>query len=452
MPFPAEELHVIDQIVRMFVDPVLRADTALLAGLWQRENDAKAERMKALGIAEADVQSAARFQELLESEGVEIEYKNGKKGPIPAFAKNDEFMQVLLEDPDARIRTLAEARIGAKSTLLQTRAERLGWMDSRGPLCVYLRYCGASTLRPTGGDSCNFLNFKRGSDLRRAILAPPGYLLAPVDASQIEFRCCMYLAGQRDILEQLRRGEDSYSKLATMIYGEPIYKPAKGDPRQLEMEGKRGCGKQGFLMGIYGAGAKQYRRTARAGGYGPPVDMTIEEAERHIGIVRSSMPAVCARNTGYWAQAERVIARLAGGPPMEWGPLTVRDHRIVLPSGQAMIYDTLEYYRPEDGNDREGWRLRTRQGWKWVWGAKIAQNVMECVSRVIVSQAMVRIWKQYGVRTLNWPYDELLLLIPDDDRAEETLEKCKAEMRVAPDWLPGLPLECEGELSERYSK
>lgn len=449
MTFPFEELHVIDQVVRMFVDPVLCADTALLADLWQRENVAKAGRITNLGITEADVQSAAKFQALLEAEGVEVEYKKGKNGDIPAFAKNDEFMRSLLEDPDDRIRTLAEARIGAKSTLLQTRAERLGWMDSRGPLCVYLRYCGAATLRPTGGDGCNFLNFKRGSDLRRAILAPPGYLLAPIDSSQIEFRCAMYLAGQWDVIEQIRRGEDSYSKLATLIYGEPIYKPPKDDPRRLELEQKRGCGKQGYLMGIYGAGAKRYRATARAGLYGPSVDMPIEEAERHIGIVRGSMPAVCAKNTGYWAQAERVIARLAGGSPMEWGPLIVRDHRIVLPSGQAMIYDTLEYHHDDD---KKGWRVRTRQGWKWMFGARLTQNVMECVSRVIVSQAMVRIWTKYGVRALNWPYDELLLLIPDTDAADDLLEKCKAEMRVAPDWLPGLPLEVEGELAERYSK
>jgi hypothetical protein len=71
---------------------------------------------------------------------------------------------------------------------------------------------------------------------------------------------------------------------------------------------------------------------------------------------------------------------------------------------------------------------------------------------MIVSQAMIRIKKKYGIRTLNWPYDELLLLIPRDGREEEMLALCLAEMRQEPTWLPGLPLDAEGALGERYEK
>jgi len=455
---PIEELDVIDSLVSMFVDPVLQADTGMLADLWESEAKAKQERMQALKITEADVQSAAKFQALLEAEGVEIEYKQGKNGDIPQFAKNDDFMQELLEHDDDRIRTLAEARIGAKSTLLQTRAETLGNMANRGPLCVYLRYCGAATLRPTGGDGANWLNFKRGSAIRRSILAPKGYLLGPVDASQVEFRFAMKLAGQDDVVERLRRGEDPYIPLACEFYGEEIYKPGKDDPRKLEMEQKRGCSKQANLMCIYGAAAKQFQKTAKAGLYGPPVDMSLEEADRFVTIFRDSHPAVCAPNTGYWAQCGRIISRLAGGPPMDWGPFLVKDHKLILPSGQAMLYDTLEFHRPDVGEDcrdfeRNGyWRMKVKRGWKKMWPSKLCQNIMEFVSRVHVSQAMIRIKRQYGIRSLNWPYDELLLLIPDNSKAEETLELCRLEMCRTPSWLPGLPLDAEASLGSRYSK
>lgn len=457
--FPAEEYEVVDSLIRMFVNPVLRADTGLLADLWESEAKAKQERMRALEIIEADVQSAAKFQALLEAEGVEIGYKENPKGEmIPAFAKNDDFMQELLEHDDDRICALAEARIGAKSTLLQTRAETLGTMAQRGPLCVYLRYCGAATLRPTGGDGANWLNFKRGSAIRRSILAPKGYLLGPVDASQIEFRVCMYLAGQEDVLETFRQGGDSYITLASEIYHEVIYNPKDGDPRFEEMKMKRGAGKQGRLMVIYGAAALQYQKTAAAGLYGPKVIMSIEEAERHVGIARNSMPAVTERNSGYWAQCNRIISRLAGGPPMEWGPFLVKDHKLILPSGQAMIYDTLEFHRPDADEDcrdfeRNGyWRMKVKRGWKKMWGSKLTQNICEMVSRVIVSQAMIRIKRQYGIRSLNWPYDELLLLIPDNSKAEETLELCRLEMTVVPTWLPNIPLDAEASLGVRYSK
>ena len=86
-----------------------------------------------------------------------------------------------------------------------------------------------------------------------------------------------------------------------------------------------------------------------------------------------------------------------------------------------------------------------------MWGSKLTQNICEAVSRIIVSQAMIRI-RRLGFRVLNWPYDELLVLIPIDGREEQHLELCLAEMRKTPDWLPGLPLDAEGHLGPRYEK
>ena len=43
-----------------------------------------------------------------------------------------------------------------------------------------------------------------------------------------------------------------------------------------------------------------------------------------------------------------------------------------------------------------------------------------------------------GYRVLNHPYDELLTLIPKDGREQEHVERCVAEMKKTPDWLPGL--------------
>lgn len=459
--FPREEYEVVDEVVRMFVEPALGADVDMLARLWESEADKKQKLLESLNVDATQLQSAAKFQELLEVEGVEIEYKKGKNGDIPAFAKNDDFMRDLLEHPNDRVRTLAEARLGVKSTLLQTRAETLGFMAGRGSLCVYLRYAGAGTLRPSGGDGCNWLNFKRGSDIRRAILAPKGYLLAPVDSSQIECRVLHYLAGGPDepVVEKFRRGEDPYVDLASLFYRETIYKPRESDPRRDEMIAKRGMGKQGRLMCGYGAAGKQFKATAAAGLYGPPLKISIEDANDWVKLYRQDNTSICAKNTGYWAQAERMLSRLAGGAPMDWGPLRVREHRIYLPNGCPLIYDTIEYYKPDESEwenlkefERDGyWRVKTRHGWKKMWGSKLVQNICEAVARVIVTQAQIRL-KRSGYRSLNHPYDELLMLIPQDGREQEHLEICKSEMRKTPDWLPGLPLECEAVLSQRYAK
>jgi hypothetical protein len=727
--FPPAELDVIDSVIRMFVDPVLELDSAMLAQLWESEAQRKINGTEALGISGEELRSADRFCQLLEDEGIEIEYKNGKNHPIPAIAKNDPFMRDFLrEHPSERVRALAEARLAEKSTLLQTRAETLGWVASRGPAPVYLHYSGAGTLRPSGGDGCNWLNFKRGSPIRRAIKAPQGHYLAPVDASQIECvahgqivltdngpkaiqdvtladrvwdgiewvthegvvfkgtrevityqnvtctpdhivfvrsgcgeekmemrvaaalgrdlvkadspssvcktsvrepfvrrlqnlwsardkiqiqvsarssdlgyeklttsrlyrsrnrsqrqrrslrtwkfaiiiaarecqqslynildsswcrqacnagfqaslpgmrvwarsnqsvsrkgidrrtnyralqtslqkndfsqaapswnwtrtgfetsketipqqakvydivnagprhrfavsgvivsncRVLHYLAGGPNdpVIEQFRNNHDPYVDLASFYYQETIYKPKADDPRYDEMTAKRGMGKQGRLMCGYGASGKQFKATAASGQYGPRVDMTIEEANRFVEIYRTSNPSICAPRTGYWAQCERILARLAGGEPMKFGPMLVKDHRIYI-EGAPMIYDTIEYHTPgpNEKNPKTGWRVKKRDGWRFIWGSKLTQNICEGVSRMIVSQAMIRIKKKYGIRTLNWPYDELLLLIPADGREEQTLELCKAEMVVEPSWLPGIPLSCDGSLGSRYEK
>jgi DNA polymerase len=84
----------------------------------------------------------------------------------------------------------------------------------------------------------NFQNFKRGSDLRRAILAPEGYELATIDLSQIECRLLNFLAGQEDVIERFRSGGDPYVGIATAFYGRAI---TKADAAE------RGTGKQAEL-------------------------------------------------------------------------------------------------------------------------------------------------------------------------------------------------------------
>jgi DNA polymerase family A len=453
--FPPAELDVIDSVVRMFTDPVLELDSAMLAKLWESEAARKINGAELLGVDGSELRSTELFCGLLTEMGIDIEYKDGKNGPIPAIARNDPFMRDFLrEHEDERVRGLAEARLAEKSTLLQTRAATLGWVASRGPAPVYLHYSGAGTLRPSGGDGCNWLNFKRGSPIRRAVKAPQGFYLAPVDASQIECRVAHYVADPNNpILQKFRNNEDPYSATASEFYQEEIYNPKEGDPRYDELKAKRGMGKQGQLMCIYGASGKQFKATAAAGTYGPRVDMTLETANAFVETFRKNTPWICARNTGYWAQCERMLARLGGGDPIQWGPLWVENHRIYI-QGAPMIYDTIEYHTPQPGDesDKTGWRVKKRDGWRFIWGSKLTQNICEGVSRMIVSQAMIRIKKKYGIRTLNWPYDELLLLIPRDGREEEMLQLCIAEMTVEPTWLPGIPLAAEGALGERYEK
>lgn len=435
--FPREELQVVDATVKMFTEPVLRGDVEMLAKVWQDENTKKQQRLAALQVDRSELQSADKFAELLRAEGIEPEKKNGKKGEIYAFAKTDQFMRDLLDHDDERVRTLAEARLGEKSTLMQTRAETLGWMAKRGPLPVYLRYAGAHTTRWSGGDNCNWQNFKRGSDIRRAIMAPEGYLLAPIDLSQIECRILNYLAGQNDVIEKFKSGEDPYVGIASAFYGRTI---TRADANE------RGTGKQAELSCGYGCGAVKFKATARLGIYGPPVQLADSEAKRYVDLYRHTHSAVVA----YWRQGEVNLSLLAQGSGDLWGPMTIKGKKIYLPNGAGLNYNTLEWHVDNEYGDSY-WRVQTRNGWSKLYGAKLVENVIQALARVVMSQAMLRII-DLGYRIVNTTHDEVLVLIPKDGKEQWHLERCMAEMRREVSWLPGLPLDCEGSLGERYSK
>ena len=71
---------------------------------------------------------------------------------IPALAKNDEGMMALVDDDNPLVSAAASARIGVKSTLLETRLAAFMRAGNAcgGKLPVPIRYCVADT---TGRDS-----------------------------------------------------------------------------------------------------------------------------------------------------------------------------------------------------------------------------------------------------------------------------------------------------------
>ena len=441
--FPKEELYVVDTTIKMFTEPVLRGDIPLLAQVWEKESVDKSARLAALGVDASDLQSNYRFAALLRAAAIEPERKPGKPNPdgseklIYAFAKTDQFMRDLLEHDDERVRTLAEARLGQKSTLLQTRAATLGWMARRGSMPVYLNYAGAHTTRWSGGDGCNWQNFKRGSDIRRAVMAPAGGVLAAIDLSQIECRILNYLAGQDDVIQKFRNNEDPYVGIASQFYGRAI---TKNDTNE------RGTGKQAELSCGYGCGGPKFKATARLGIYGPPVSLTDDESAAFVKLYRNTHRNVMA----YWQQAESNLRRIANNETFEWGPMRVVSKRIYLPNNSPLIYDNLEWHEDHESGERY-WRNKTRNGWSKLYGAKLVENVIQALARVVMSQAMVRI-TQMGYRIVTTTHDEIVVSLKQDGNEQHHVERCVAEMRRTPDWLPGIPLDAEWSIGERYSK
>ncbi len=581
--FPPTQLEVVDILIRMFVNPVLQGDGAFFAKVWEAEAKKKGALLQALNLTEADLQSSDRFAELLRAEGVEPEMKQGKNELIYAFAKNDDFLKNLPDHENETVSLLAQARLGVKSTIQQTRAATLGWTASRGNLPVYIRAYGAKTTRPSGGDGSNYLNMKKAdpdmppddtnTNLKGGICAPPGYLLAEIDAAQIEcvaenqkvltehgpkaiqdvklwervwdgqafvahsgvickgirevisyqgltvtpthviyprgdrfkegiemrdaaalgldiqahnsadaicktalqLSCISWLqnlwrarpiqkakvydiincgprhrfmvenvivsncrilnevAGQHDVIEKFRNGEDVYSTVASAFYGYPVNKKDHPNQRQL--------GKVVELQAGYMSGGEKIRATLRTKA---KILITAEEGVKARDAYRDTHPAV----VNLWKQGGRMISQLAGGPPTTWGPVGIRDGCMWLPNGCPIIYTTLQFFRDPDTGD-EYWRIKTRKGWEKTYSGKLVENLIQALAWNYVSDVMVRLHRM-GYRTLNCPYDALLILIPRDGHEQEHLQRCKDEMLKPPPWLPNLPLGCDGELKERY--
>ena len=431
--FPRSEYEVVDTTIRLFTEPVLVADVPMLGEIWTSEETNKKKNLESLGVTAKELGSNARFAELLEAEGVEPEMKEGKKGAIYAFAKTDSFMQELLEDEDERVRTLAQARLGVKSSLLQTRAETLGTMANRGALCVYLRYCGTRSTRWSGGDKTNFQNIP--PRIKPSIMAPENYLFGVIDAAQIQCRLLNYCAGQNDKVDDFRNGRDPYVGVATEFYGYEVNKNDHPEQRQVGKKLELACG--------FAAGAPKIRTMLRIAG----IHVTELESVRARDAYRKTHPAV----VNYWKTASEMLNHIADGSEAEWGPMQIKDHALLLPNGLPILHHGLEWYIDPEKKFKHGWRCKTRNGWEFQGGPKLIENAMQGLERAHIAVVTIQI-KRMGYRVVGNDHDGIWVLIPKDGFQEEHLERCREKMKIPPVWLPGIPLDADASLGQRYSK
>lgn len=127
--------------------------------------------------------------------------------------------------------------------------------------------------------------------------------------------------------------------------------------------------------------------------------------------------------------------------------MEVRDHRIWLPNGLPLIYDTLEW----DVETGEWW-MKTRRGLTKMYGAKLVENVVQALARVKIGEDMLRIYRETGLRIVSMSHDEPWVLLPDSTEAAALLKFCCDVLASSPAWLPHVPLAAEGKMGRRYAK
>jgi hypothetical protein len=226
--FPKTELKLIHTTLQMFVEPVLELDLLLLEQHLDDIITTKEKLLSDAGVTKDILMSNQKFADLLATFGVRAPTKisptTGKE--TLALAKNDEEFKALADYPDIRVQTLVAARLGTKSTLEETRTQRFIEIAKRGTLPIPIRYYAAHTGRWGGDDKINMQNLpSRGANankLKKAILAPDGYVIVDADSAQIEARVLAWLAQQDDLVAAFEKGEDVYRIMASAIYGKDV--------------------------------------------------------------------------------------------------------------------------------------------------------------------------------------------------------------------------------------
>jgi len=436
--FPLVELQLIDLTIRMFTEPVLVLDKQVLKGHLMKVKDTKEKLLTKALVDKADIMSNPKLADLLRACGVipptKISPKTGKEAF--AFAKNDEAFKALLEHENPAVQAIVAARLGVKSTLEETRTERFVAIAERGALPVPLRYYAAHTGRWGGDDKVNLQNLPRKSPLKKAMLAPKGYVFIDCDSSQIEARTLAWLAGQNDLVTAFNQGEDVYRIMASRIYGVPA-EEVTDDQRFVGKTTILGCG--------YGMGAEKFKAQLLTFG----VDMKLGECRRIINIYRDTYPSI----TKLWQKASDALDAMANGQTAPLGLANVLTvcgaDGIKLPNGLSLKYPKLRWIykdksRPEMVyNQKKGKAVIPTR----IYGGKLIENICQALARIVMGEQMLMVARSY--RVVMTVHDAVGVIAPieKEEEAQRFVEAC---MRMRPKWATALPLNCESKKGASY--
>jgi DNA polymerase len=434
--FQKVELKLIDLTIRMFTEPQLRLDESLLQQHLVEVKNRKKLLLDECGANIEDLMSNQKFAEVLRGLGVEppmkISLTTGKEAL--ALAKSDEGFKALAEHPDERVQTLVAARLGNKTTLEETRTERLIGIAGRGKIPVPLSYYAAHTGRWGGSDKINFQNFpSRGTNagkLKKAILAPEGHVIIDCDSAQIEARVLAWFAGQKDLVEAFRNGEDVYKIMASAIYRKE---------REEVTPSERFVGKTTILGAGYGMGSAKFQTQLKTFG----VSVSAEESARIISTYRGTYPSIPT----LWKSGSTAIDAMSKKRTVTWGNgcISISAEGILMPNGLYQRYPNLRKVRDKDGKDQ--YIYDSRKGAVKLYGGKLTENICQGLARCIIGEQLIKISRKY--RVVLTVHDAVACVAPKEE-AQEAMAYVMECMRFVPSWAQGIPLNCEAGIGESY--
>jgi DNA polymerase len=478
--YPSKELRLIDMTLKMYTQPVLELDQKMLIKELSEEGTKRDALLQKLGVEETELASNPKFAALLETLGIiaptKVSKTTGKQ--TLALAKSDAMFQALLNGEREDVALLCEARLRVKSTTERTRAQRFLDISQRGKLPVPLSYYGATTGRWTAskGSAINMQNLKRGSFLRKAIMAPEAKQLVVGDLSQIEPRVLAWLSDYTDMLDIFRAGGDPYAAFGAQMFNVPnLTKDSHPDLRQSAKSALLGCG--------YGLGWASFASQLLTGFLGAPPVLYSKEFAKTLGVTKQkaekflvwddniekleAIPHICTMQelvfhclaskaiidiyratatpvVGMWGLFGDLIEySLYKGKEYTHKCLVFKKEEIVLPNGMSLLYPDLKPTKDEKG------RVQWTYGKDSIklYAGKITNNVTQGVARCVMTDGMLRVAKRYPVK--GTVHDELIAVVPDAEVADAKTWVL-AQMTMEPKYMPKIPLAADGGAHRRY--
>ena len=478
--YPASELRLIDMTLKMFTRPTLVLDPLMLSNAIDEERNSREKLLQTLGVEEAELASNPKFAEQLQKLGVvaptKVSKTTGKQ--TLALAKNDALFQALLNGEREDVALLCEARLRVKSTTERTRAQRFLDISQRGSLPVPLSYYGAKSGRWSAakGSAINMQNLKRGSFLRKAIMAPENYQLVVGDLSQIEPRVLAWLSDYEDMLNIFRSGRDPYAAFGAQMFNIPgLSKETHPELRQSAKSALLGCGyglgwasfASQLLTGFLGAPPIRYeRKFAKALGVNRQFYEKFVEWQENEAKLRD-IPHTCSiqelvehaiaskriidiyRATAYkvvefWDICAVMLEKcLHDGEERKYKCLTFRKEEIELPNGMKLLYPDLRIVKDDKGRSQYVYGPDATK----LYAGKITNNVTQALARIVMTDGMLRVSKRYFIA--GTVHDELIAVVPDAE-VEEAKTWVLEQMCMEPRYMQGIPLNADVGAHRRY--
>lgn len=462
--FPQAELYQIHWSTRVFAEPKFVLDTDLTKTTVEKAIKTQAEKIKASGAPATALATGPKFAEYLK-EHHDIEVKmvksptkvnpDNRKYPL---AKDDlQFLKLEANYPE--LAPLWEGRKAKTSNIEKTRGQRfLGHRQANGNIAVALKYWGAHTGRYSGTNKINMQNLPRTSKLRNCLRAPKGYKVINPDLSNIEGRMSAWFCDHQAKIAGYSTGVDFYNELATNIFGYDV------DRKAVDADGKKRFAQEGAIgktaeLGLgYGMGANKFWETCAKGPMGEkPIHLPSGMAQKVVDTWRSMNVPI----QQMWKKLDTILEMMADPniQPFKFGCLEIHYQRIRLPNGMFLNYPRLGYrasiFKNDDGSKKFGYSYWDGKYFKDTWGGTLLENIIQALSRIVMSDSLERMDKWLVEADLGWMvltvHDENIGIVREG-HAERILQTVIEDMRKPPSWALDIPLDAEGGVHDFYVK